>query len=112
MTPLAKKALERFGKPELAAKAEPQAELHTVNTAPVFHTEDEPEAVTWLRSRLTTPQPIARLIAEWVGPVDALSPQELNARLDTLMQARWALGVMAYFEGDRAMWWLPEEAVQ
>ncbi len=67
------------------------------------------EAVSWLRSELSSPQRIAPLIAEWVGERDGI-----NGRfIDDLMEARWTLGVMAYEGEDGWMWWqLPRETVQ
>jgi hypothetical protein len=67
------------------------------------------EPVTWLQSKLVTPQRIALLIAEWVGTLETPTGHSLDA----LMQARWTLGVIAYFEENgRAMWQLPRETVQ
>jgi len=67
------------------------------------------EAASWLSTKLSTPQRIAPLIAEWVGSLD--NPTSRN--LDDLMQARWALKVEAYVGEDNRLWWrLPHEAVQ
>ncbi|MGE0826050.1 MAG: hypothetical protein AB7P18_28480 [Candidatus Binatia bacterium] len=71
--------------------------------------EANTEATHWLRAKLATPQLIAPLIAEWVGTVDSPTGRSL----DTLMQARWAVGVTAFVGGDGRLWWtLPQEAVQ
>lgn len=67
------------------------------------------EAITWLRTRLTMPQHIAPLIAEWVGPLDRPTGRDV----DILMQARWTLEVHAYIGIDERFWWrLPQEMVQ
>ena len=67
------------------------------------------EAMTWLRSRLTTPQHIADLISEWVGTLD----RPTGRNLDMLMQARWTLDVEAYVGDDDRLWWqLPQKTVQ
>lgn len=59
------------------------------------------EACAWLRSKLTTPQRIAPLIAEWVGTLD----RPTGRTMDALMQARWTLGVQAYVSEDDRHWW-------
>jgi hypothetical protein len=67
------------------------------------------EAMTWLRSKLTTPQHIALLISEWVEGLDAPTDHDVDA----LMQARWTLDVEAYVGEDDRLWWrLPQETVQ
>src|SRR5262245_46178507 len=63
------------------------------------------EATAWLRSKLSTPQHIASLIAEWVGPIDRLSSRDIGLRIDELTEARWTLGVMAYEGDDGRFWW-------
>ena len=59
------------------------------------------EAMHWLRSKLTTPQRIAFLVAEWLGP----EHQPTGQSLDVLMGARWALGVDTYVSDDDHLWW-------
>jgi len=67
------------------------------------------EAVCWLRSKLSQPQPIAPLIAEWAGERDGST----GRWIDELMQARWTLAVQAYAGPDGKMWWrLPHATVQ
>ncbi len=63
--------------------------------------ESEPEAVTWLRTKLITPQRIAPLVAAWVGERDGST----GRWIDDLMQARWALKVEAYIGEDDRFWW-------
>src|SRR5262245_44329767 len=66
-------------------------------------------AMSWLRSRLTPPQPIALLIAEWLGTMD----RPTGRSLDALMDVRWTLGVHAYVGEDGRFWWrLSHEARQ
>jgi hypothetical protein len=67
------------------------------------------EAVAWLRSKLSTSQRIAPLIAEWAGERDGST----GRWIDDLMQARWLLGVVAYVGEDGRFWWqLPQATVQ
>jgi hypothetical protein len=71
------------------------------------------QATAWLRSRLSAPQRIAPLIAEWVGPLDNLSSRDISIHIDKLMDARWTLGVAAYEGEDGRFWWrLPHDTVQ
>jgi hypothetical protein len=66
-------------------------------------------AMTWLRSRLTTTQHIAPILAEWLGTID----RPTGRSLDVLMDARWALGVDAYIGDDGRLWWrLPQRTMQ
>jgi len=62
-------------------------------------------AMTWLRSKLTTPQRIAPLISEWLGTMD----QPTGKSIDDLMNARWTLGVHAYIGDDERFWWRLEQ---
>ena len=68
--------------------------------------EDVTEAIAWLRVKLSTPQHIALVVAEWVATFDRPS----GRNLDTLMQVRWVLDVHAYVGKDNRLWWrLPQE---
>jgi hypothetical protein len=64
-------------------------------------TEAESQAVLWLHAKLTTPQDIAPLIAEWCGQRDG----DTGRWMKDLMAARWALSVQAYEGDDGRMWW-------
>jgi hypothetical protein len=65
-------------------------------------------AVIWLRERLTSPQHIAVLVAEWVGPLERPTGKDV----DDLMAARWVLGVVAFVGADGRCWWrLPVKTV-
>jgi hypothetical protein len=67
------------------------------------------EAVSWLRAKLASPQRIAPLVAECVGERDGST----GRWMDDLMEARWALRVIAYVGNDDRLWWrLPQETVQ
>jgi hypothetical protein len=71
------------------------------------------EVTIWLRAKLASPQHIAALVAEWVGPIDKLSSRDISMRIDDLMEARWTLGVTAYVGEDDRLWWeLPQTRVQ
>ena len=71
------------------------------------------EATTWLRSKLSAPQHIASLIAEWVGPIDSPFPRDIGIRIEKLMEVRWTLSVVAYEGEDGRFWWrLPHNPVQ
>ena len=66
-------------------------------------------AAAWLHAKLTVPQRIAPLVAEWVGTMDTPTGRSIDA----LMEARWALRVEAYEGEDSRLWWrLPAETVQ
>lgn len=77
----------------------------SVNTAPFSLKQPlntvAVEAVSWLRERLTTPQHIAPVIAEWVGTMDNPTGRDV----DDLMSARWTLRVDAYVGEDERLWW-------
>ena len=67
------------------------------------------EALAWLRVKLSTPQHIASLVAEWAGERDGAT----GWWIDDLMEARWALRVESYAGEDSRLWWrLPHETVQ
>jgi hypothetical protein len=67
------------------------------------------DAMTWLRQKLTAPQRIALLVAEWVSTLN----RPTGRNVDLLLQARWTLGVHAY-EGEDGRFWrhLPQKTVQ
>jgi hypothetical protein len=116
MTALAKKVFELFGKPELVTE-QPAAPVYPTSEPRPFYDdarEDEPEAVRWLRSRLTTgPQHIADLFSEWCADVVGHPSHEISARMDLLNDARWALDVHPYIGADDRFWWrLPQKLEQ
>ena len=72
------------------------------------------QAMSWLRSQLAAePKHISDLFFEWCAGVVGRPSPEIDARIDLLNNARWALGVEAYIGEDERFWWrLPREIEQ